>query len=175
MVTRTSGVLMARSWSSGSPCGSWLKSPNSTSILHLDGHPGSHRWWRRNYTSSSDANSKGSCAAPLGSAPKASRALRAFGGLPGVTYGDAPIVAEALNRVERGTDSADALHPDRRCCTTLMLQDSRRESMRLGRVHEQADARPLPQDELVRLHGFAAQARFAADLAGHGHGLTHAA
>ncbi len=38
------------------------------------------------------------------------RALRAFGGLPGVTYGDAPIVAEALDWVERGMDFADALH-----------------------------------------------------------------
>ncbi len=29
---------------------------NSTSTLHLDGHPGSHRQRRRNYTSSSDTN-----------------------------------------------------------------------------------------------------------------------
>jgi hypothetical protein len=34
---------MPHSWSSGSPYGPWLKSPNSTSILHFDGHPGSHR------------------------------------------------------------------------------------------------------------------------------------
>ena len=33
-----------------------MKSPNSTSTIHLDGHPGSHRRRRRNYTSSSDAN-----------------------------------------------------------------------------------------------------------------------
>ncbi len=31
------------SWSSGSPCGSWLKSPNSTSTIHLDGHLRLHR------------------------------------------------------------------------------------------------------------------------------------
>ncbi|WP_226898473.1 tyrosine-type recombinase/integrase [Mangrovicoccus algicola] len=31
-----------------------LKRRNSTSILHLDGHPGSHRQRRRNYTSTSD-------------------------------------------------------------------------------------------------------------------------
>ncbi|MEN3794881.1 site-specific integrase, partial [Fulvimarina sp. MAC3] len=40
----------------GSPYGSRLKSPNSTSIIHLDGHPRSHRQRRRNYTTYSDAN-----------------------------------------------------------------------------------------------------------------------
>ncbi len=43
-------------------------------------------------------------------APDVARALRAFGGLPGVTYDDALIVAEALDRAERGMDFADALH-----------------------------------------------------------------
>ena len=37
-------------------------------------------------------------------------ALRAFGGLPGVTVEDASVVAEALDRAERGMDFADALH-----------------------------------------------------------------
>ena len=39
-----------------------------------------------------------------------SQALRAFGGLPTVTVEDAEIVAEALDRAERGMDFADALH-----------------------------------------------------------------
>ena len=38
------------------------------------------------------------------------RALRAFGGLPSVTYDDAPVVAEALDRADRGMDFADAQH-----------------------------------------------------------------
>lgn len=36
-------------------------------------------------------------------------ALRAFGGLPGVTVEDAGLVAEALDRAESGMDFADAL------------------------------------------------------------------
>jgi len=36
------------------PCGSWLKSPNSTSTIHLDGHPALHRRRRRNYTTCAD-------------------------------------------------------------------------------------------------------------------------
>jgi len=47
--------------------------------------------------------------------------------------------------------------------------------MRLDGMHEQTDTRPLPYDELVQLHGFAAQARVAADLAGQGHDLARAA
>lgn len=43
-------------------------------------------------------------------APDIARALRAFGGLPSVTFDDAQIVAEALDRAERGMDFADALH-----------------------------------------------------------------
>jgi predicted nucleic-acid-binding protein len=38
------------------------------------------------------------------------RALRAFGGLPSVTFDDPLMVAEALDRAERGMDLADALH-----------------------------------------------------------------
>lgn len=37
-------------------------------------------------------------------------ALRAFGGLPGVTIEDAALVAEALDRAENGMNFADALH-----------------------------------------------------------------
>lgn len=37
-------------------------------------------------------------------------ALRAFGGLPGVTVEDAALVAEALDCTESGMDFADALH-----------------------------------------------------------------
>lgn len=46
-------------------------------------------------------------------APDVARALRAFGGLPSVTYDEASIVAEALDRAERGMDFADALHLDK--------------------------------------------------------------
>ena len=38
--------------------------------------------------------------------------------------------------------------------------------MRLDGPHEQAITRPLSHDELVQLHGGAAQARVAADLPG---------
>ena len=47
--------------------------------------------------------------------------------------------------------------------------------MRLDGLHEQAITRPLSHDELVQLHGFSAQARIAADLAGQGDGLARAA
>ena len=63
----------------------------------------------------------------------------------------------------------------RRCCRTLTGKDSHREFMRLGVLHEQAITRPLPHDELVPLHGFSAQARIAADLAGQGDDLARAA
>lgn len=43
-------------------------------------------------------------------APDVARALRAFAGLSSVTCDDALVVAEALDRVERGMDFADALH-----------------------------------------------------------------
>ena len=64
---------------------------------------------------------------------------------------------------------------DRRCCRTLTVEDSHRESMRLDGLHEQAITRPLSHDELVQLHGFSAQARIAADLAGQGDDLARAA
>ena len=50
-----------------------------------------------------------------------------------------------------------------RCCTTLTVEDSHRESMWLDGVYEQAVTRPLPHDELVQLLSIAAQARVAAD------------
>ena len=62
-----------------------------------------------------------------------------------------------------------------RCCTTLTVEDSQRESMRLDGLHEQAIPRPLPHDKLVQLHCLALQARFAVDLAGQGHDLALAA
>jgi hypothetical protein len=40
----------------------------------------------------------------------------------------------------------------RRCCTTLTVEDPQSESMRLDRRHEQAIPRPLPHYELVQLH-----------------------
>jgi predicted nucleic-acid-binding protein len=43
-------------------------------------------------------------------APDIASALRAFGGLPTVSFDDALMVAEALDRAERGMDFADALH-----------------------------------------------------------------
>lgn len=43
-------------------------------------------------------------------APEVARALRAFGGLPTVTIGNAETVAVALDRSEHGLDFADALH-----------------------------------------------------------------
>ena len=46
--------------------------------------------------------------------------------------------------------------------------------MRLDKPHEQTDTRPLPHYELVHLHGFAAQARITADLAGQGDDLARA-
>ena len=61
-----------------------------------------------------------------------------------------------------------------RCCTTLTLEDSHRESMQLDRRHEQAIARPLPHHELVQLHCGAAPARFSADLAGQAHDVASA-
>ncbi len=48
---------------------------------------------------------------------------------------------------------------NRRCCRTLTAKDSQHESMRLDGRHEQARARPLPHDELVRLQRFAPQSR----------------
>ena len=63
----------------------------------------------------------------------------------------------------------------RRCCTTLAMEDSQRESIWLDGVHEQTITRPLPHYELVQLHGGAPQARVAADLAGQGDGLACAA
>ena len=62
-----------------------------------------------------------------------------------------------------------------RCFRTLTMKDSHQESMRLDGRHEQAQARPLPHDELVHLQRCAQEARVAADLAGHGDGLARAA
>ena len=64
---------------------------------------------------------------------------------------------------------------NRRCCTTLTVEDSQRESIRLDGLHEQAITRPLPHDKLVQLHCLTLQARFAVDLAGQGHDLARAA
>jgi hypothetical protein len=64
---------------------------------------------------------------------------------------------------------------DGRCCRILTVEDSNCESMRLDSPHEQAITRPLSHDELVQLHGFASQARVAADLARQGHVLACAA
>jgi len=63
----------------------------------------------------------------------------------------------------------------RRCCTTLTREDSHCESMRLDGAHEQAIPRPLPHDELVQLHCFAAQARVPVDMVGQGADLARAA
>ena len=63
----------------------------------------------------------------------------------------------------------------RRCCRILTVEDSHRESMQLDELYEQAITRPLSHDELVQLHGFSAQARIAADLAGQGDDLARAA
>ena len=63
----------------------------------------------------------------------------------------------------------------RRCCRTLAVKDSHHESMRLEGRHEQAQTRPLPHDELVRLQRCASEARVVADLAGQGDELARAA
>jgi len=63
----------------------------------------------------------------------------------------------------------------RRCCTTLIMDDSQRESMGLEEVHDEALTRPLPHHELVQLHSGAPQARVSADLAGQGDDLARAA
>ena len=64
---------------------------------------------------------------------------------------------------------------DRRCCRTLVVKDSRRESMRLDSRHEQANTRPLPHDELVQLQRLTEEAGFFADLAGQRDDLAGAA
>lgn len=64
---------------------------------------------------------------------------------------------------------------DRRCCRTLTVKDSHHESKGLDCLHEQARARPLPYEELVRLQRCADEARVSADLAGQGDGLARAA
>ena len=66
-------------------------------------------------------------------------------------------------------------HLNGHCCRTLSLEDSQHESMGLDGCHEQAQARPLPHDELVRLQRCAPQARVFADLAGQEDGLVRAA
>lgn len=47
--------------------------------------------------------------------------------------------------------------------------------MRLDGQHEQAQTRPLPHYQLVRLQRSAQEARVTADLAGQGDGLARAA
>src|SRR5690606_25959505 len=54
------------------------------------------------------------------------------------------------------------------------VNDSHYEFMRLEGRHEQAEARPLPHNELVSLQRCAPQARVVADLAGQGDGLARA-
>ncbi len=44
------------------------------------------------------------------SSAEVARALRAFAGLPGVSAESPTLIAEALDRAERGMDFADALH-----------------------------------------------------------------
>ena len=61
--------------------------------------------------------------------------------------------AEAQNRRKQGRAK-----PDGRCCRTLTVGDSHRESTRLYGVHEQAITRPLPHHELVQLYCGASQA-----------------
>lgn len=55
------------------------------------------------------------------------------------------------------------------------MKDSHRESMRLDGQHEQAQTRPLPHHQLVRLQRCAQEARVTADLAEQGDGLARAA
>lgn len=54
------------------------------------------------------------------------RALRAFGGLPGVTIEDAGIVSAAFDLAEQGMDFADALHLGRSDKTDGFLTFDRR-------------------------------------------------
>jgi len=76
------------------------------------------------------------------------------------TSGRAPAVRRLIGHAAFGHASSA-----KRCCTTLTMGDSHRESMRLDRWHEQAISRPLPHHELVQLYCFASQAWFTADLA----------
>ncbi len=71
--------------------------------------------------------------------------------------------------------SAPTSPSDGRCCRTLSSEDSHCESMRLDGRHEQADARPLPHDELVQLHCFTSHTLVAVDLAGQGDDLARSA
>jgi hypothetical protein len=64
---------------------------------------------------------------------------------------------------------------NRRCCRTLIVEDSHCESMRLCRRHEQAITCPLSHHELVRLHRLTEKAWLFADLAGQGYGMARAA
>lgn len=52
------------------------------------------------------------------------------------------------------------------------MKASHREAMRLDELHEQAQAGPLPHDELVHLQRCAQEARVTADQAGHGDALA---
>lgn len=81
----------------------------------------------------------------------------------------------AYNLIMKDKEKLLSFDSKRRCCTTLTVEDSHCESMRLDRAHEQAITHPLPHDELAQLHCFAAQARVAADLAGQGDDLARAA
>src|SRR6056297_550553 len=62
-----------------------------------------------------------------------------------------------------------------RCCTTLTLDDSHRESMWMEMRHEQAIIRPLRHHELARLDRLTEEAWFFADPAGQGDGMARAA
>ena len=94
-----------------------------------------------------------------------------LGPLPGwITTGSAESLEDAAFR-----SGAALAYLHRRCCTTLTLEDSHRESMRLDMPDEQAKTRPLPHDELVQLHCGASQAGLIADLAGQGDDLARAA
>jgi len=63
----------------------------------------------------------------------------------------------------------------RRCCTSLTMEDSLRDSIPLHALHEQSISRPLSYDELVQLQRIAAQTGVASDLGGQGHDLARAA
>lgn len=62
-----------------------------------------------------------------------------------------------------------------RCCRTLSARDSLYESMRLDGWHDEAQACPLPHEELVELQRRAQKARLTADLSRHGDDLARAA
>lgn len=58
-----------------------------------------------------------------------------------------------------------------RCCTTLTKDDSHREFMGLGRLHDEVLTRPLPREAMSQLQRGPVQARLVVGLAGRGHDL----